>query len=414
MESNGKAVARNMIWNSFGSLFYLGCQWILTILVTRIAGFYDAGVLSLAMSVSAMFQTVAVFGIRNFQVSDVDNQFSASTYVGFRNLTCIFSFLLCTVAAFLLRYNGEQILAILFFMVFRIAESYSDVLYGIAQKEGRLDINGKAFTIKGALLLPSFLLPYLLTRSLWMALAFMALSSCLSTVFYDLIVVRRLASFKLYDRIGNCLTLAKKTLPLVAYLFLFSTITTIPKLLLKEIYDESALGAYSSIFSIAMLFQIATNYIYTPFIHVFATYYKQRDVKKFFLALSKVLAAICAMAILVFAAAALFGEFAFVLVFGESIREFMYLVNPILISIFIMSIAGFLFMLEVVVRDFKGLLIGNAVSFAVCVLISPYMIRRFELNGTSYALILSSLLGVVIVGIGIVLRIRSKKEETYE
>ena len=65
MKSNraeGLSLKQNMLWNSFGSLTYLGCQWLITILVVRLAdGYDDAGTLSLAMSVYNMFSSLAIY-----------------------------------------------------------------------------------------------------------------------------------------------------------------------------------------------------------------------------------------------------------------------------------------------------------------------------------------------------------------
>ena len=39
---------KNMLWNSAGSIVYLGCQWLITVLVVRLTVGYDAaGLLSL-------------------------------------------------------------------------------------------------------------------------------------------------------------------------------------------------------------------------------------------------------------------------------------------------------------------------------------------------------------------------------
>lgn len=40
----------NMLWNSFGSLFYSGCQWLVTVMVVRLSTSYEAaGILAVAM-----------------------------------------------------------------------------------------------------------------------------------------------------------------------------------------------------------------------------------------------------------------------------------------------------------------------------------------------------------------------------
>ena len=66
------SMKQSILWNSWGSMFYLGCQWLLTILVVRISGVDNAGLLSLAMSVSNIWYSLAVYGMRNFQVSDTN------------------------------------------------------------------------------------------------------------------------------------------------------------------------------------------------------------------------------------------------------------------------------------------------------------------------------------------------------
>ena len=194
---------KNMLWNAAGNLIYLACQWVVTVLVTNLGQFRDAGILSIAMSVSATFQTLAMFGIRNFQVSDVEGKYSDTVYVGFRSLTCAAAMLGCMLFALIGGYRGETLAAVFLFMLFRLAENFSDVLHGIAQKNGRLDVAGKSFAIKGIGLLVLFLLGYRFGGALWVGLLCMALFSCLSTICYDLTVTRGMAQFGFCVR-GNC------------------------------------------------------------------------------------------------------------------------------------------------------------------------------------------------------------------
>ena len=113
---------KNMLWNAAGNLIYLLSQWLITIFVANIGDFSDAGLLSIAMSVSATFQTVAMFGIRNFQVSDVENKYSDTCYVTLRSVTCIFSLALCMGFSLISGYRSGQLLAIFLFMLFRLSE----------------------------------------------------------------------------------------------------------------------------------------------------------------------------------------------------------------------------------------------------------------------------------------------------
>ena len=49
-----------MAWYSAGSITYLACQWMLSVVVVRLSsGFDDAGVLALAMAIGNIFTPLA-------------------------------------------------------------------------------------------------------------------------------------------------------------------------------------------------------------------------------------------------------------------------------------------------------------------------------------------------------------------
>ena len=64
-----------MAFNSMGSLFYLLCQWLLTVVVVPLCSFEAAGILTLSISLTNVFFTLATFGIRIFQVSDSQGKY---------------------------------------------------------------------------------------------------------------------------------------------------------------------------------------------------------------------------------------------------------------------------------------------------------------------------------------------------
>ncbi len=402
-----------MLWNAAGNITYMGCQWVITVLVTVIGGLTDAGVLSIAMSISATLQTLAAFGIRNFQVSDIRGQYTDSCYVSFRILTCAVTLPVCLSVALLGQYFGGQLVAVLWFMIFRLAECFSDVLHGIAQKNDRLDIAGKSFAMKGIGLLVCFLGVYLLTGRLNAGLACMAIFSCGVTLLYDLPSVRRLSDFSFAVPIKESMGLAKQTLPLCVYMFLSAAIATLPKLILERECGENVLGAYSSIFAPAMLLQAATGYLYIPFATTLAEQHAKSDHRSFLRLLMRITAVILAVFAVISVPAYLFGEFALVLVFGEELRAYVYLLIPILIVNLVISYLGLFSMAVIILRSFRVLLCGYAVGFAGAVLLPGPAIRYFGVNGTSYALIAAACAVILILLVRIV-TVRGGKPVTEE
>ena len=85
------SVKANMLWNSAGSMTYLACQWLITIVVVRLSSgaFDNAGLLSLAMSVVGIFGTFANYKMGTYQISDIKRENTLGEYMGFRCLTLV-------------------------------------------------------------------------------------------------------------------------------------------------------------------------------------------------------------------------------------------------------------------------------------------------------------------------------------
>ena len=401
------AMKRNFIWYAAGNVIYLLCQWVITILVPILGSFEEAGLLSVAMSVSATFQTVALFGIRNFQVSDIEEKYRDATYAGLRLITCGAAMLLCVGFSLINRYFGVQLLAILLFMTFRLSENYSDVLHGIVQRRRRLDLAGKSFALKGIGSLIFFVAGYLISGNLNVGLVLMTVFSLLSLAVYDMPSAQKLSRFRLTDSMSRCCKLARETLPLCIYVFLYVSITTIPKLILEKQCGETVLGIYSSIFAPAMLLQSATAYLYNPFATSFAEFWQTKDRRAFYGLFKKIALAILAVALLALLAAFFLGEFALVLVFGEEIRPHVGLFMPIVVVNIAIAYLGFFCMIAVILRVFRWLLAGCGIGFGLCAVLTAPLIEQFGPNGASYSLIASIVLGCAVLFGGILLQTRS-------
>ena len=62
---------KNLVFNTAGSLLFYLCQAALNLLVTALAGVAANGMLATAMTIANVCLSVASFGMRTFQVSDL-------------------------------------------------------------------------------------------------------------------------------------------------------------------------------------------------------------------------------------------------------------------------------------------------------------------------------------------------------
>lgn len=403
---------KNIFWFSFGNVIYLGTQWVITVLVTRNSGLNDAGILSLAMSISATFQTVAFFGMRNYQVSDIQEKYNDLLYIQSRYITCFAALLFCIFFSLINRYQFNQLIAIIFFMLFRLAEAFSDVLHGTLQKNDRLDLVGKGYFYKGILIVPCFMIGYNLFRALNAGLFFMFIGAISITLFYDMRNAKQISPFKInFESKTKCLQLLKETTPLCICVCLQSAISTVPKYILEKMCGEVALGAYSSVFAPAMLVQVAATYIFTPFVGRFSQYYLNQEVNKFKRLFLQISLCIISMGFITVLCAKFIGWKLLDIVFGSIIVGYEYLLIPIIFCTFTNAIFAFCIMLSVVVRDFKGQMIASLLGFLLCTISTVICISNFEINGASYGLLIGTLFctSVLIVRISLKLSRLKKK-----
>ncbi len=177
----------NTLWNAFGCLFYLGCQWLTTVLVVLLSSGYDnSGILAYAMSIGNMFASISLYKIRTYQVSDINNRFSSGNYVALRLFTIFASLLLCSTYLAIVTNSTRMIVATLVYLLFKADETFSDVLYGIEQKNGRMDYIGRSQIIRGFASLIGFSGTLIVTDSLNLAIIGMFLLCAAVTLAYDL------------------------------------------------------------------------------------------------------------------------------------------------------------------------------------------------------------------------------------
>ena len=75
-------------WNMAGCTVNAGATVVLLAAVTRICGAEEGGVFSIAFVTAQMLMTLGAFGVRAYQASDMEEEFTFPQYLTHRLLTC--------------------------------------------------------------------------------------------------------------------------------------------------------------------------------------------------------------------------------------------------------------------------------------------------------------------------------------
>lgn len=387
--AKGISLKQNMLWNSFGSMVNLACQWLITVLIVRISNGYDAaGTLALAMSVYNTFAPFAVYRMYTYQVSDISHENTVGEYMSFRAITSLIALALIVLYS-LLTCPPSSILAIIAFSLYKIAGLFVDVLHGLDQVNMRMDLIGRSLIMQGIVSLLLFCVIESLFHVLELTLLCMMVGTILVGLLYDLPRSTRFECLHVRISRRKVLHLLGYCFPIVIGAVACGAAPSIPRQYLAFCDGQTALGIYASVAAPVTIIQMGASYIYNPLLSYFSGAYAERDIKRLTVLLGKA----CLGIVLLGLAAAIFlelvGGWILAVMYGDDIVSYMYLLLPIIACSLVTAYVWFLNDILVAFRDFKGSLIGNVIAVALSVAASVMLVPAFGMNGVSFAHLLS-------------------------
>lgn len=393
MESN---TSKNVLWNTFGSISYLACQWLLTVAVVRISSNYEyAGYLSLAMSYSNIFIPIALYKIRSFQVSDINNQFSSGQYIGFRIATTGVGFgivLLYTV----ITCRIEAIISVICYCLYKVIEVLIDVFHGIDQKGGNMIFCGVSMLLRGLLSLLAFCFVLKLTDSIPLSILSMCVV-CVPVLLLDIYWASKFDSVLPEFSFNAIRALFSSCLPAVVGVACCALVTSSSRQILASILGNSVLGIYSSVCSPAAIVQAGALNAYAPLLVVFAMADLEKTRRHFNQLLIKVAGVTVVIAFGCLLGCLLFGQWALEFLFGSTIIRYSYLLYGAVISSLATALIGVFSDLTIVRRSMSSNLAGNFIALLLVVPFSYLFINKLGANGVSVAISLAYLIGCLVM-----------------
>jgi O-antigen/teichoic acid export membrane protein len=355
----------------------------MTILVVKLDSYGGAGYLSLAMSTSSTFSTIAMFSMRNYQVSDVKHEFNDSNYLGSRFITCILATILCCIYA-IGSTSIYQMLCIDAFMLIRLAESIVDVIHGIDQNYDRYDLIGKSYLLRGIVTDVAFIGGLLLFQDILYAILITAVANIIIVFVYD---VRKTGQFeKLAFSIKDSAiaVLLKKCLPIVATSFLLSMIPLIPKTAIQTMIGNDELGIYSSIASPTLVVQVFATYAFNPLIPRISVLFTEKRYDEFLKVFHKILIVFLGFAIVICIGAELLGKFGLSILYGKDILSSYELFMPLVWCTIFTAYIWIMDSIVTCIRRIIPMMMAMVVGFLLCYSLSNSFISNFGANGASY------------------------------
>jgi len=263
---------------TIGNIAYLFSQWLISALTVRISGLEDAGYFGMAITLGNVFTSIANYGIRPYQISDLKSLFNNSDYVYARLATTAAAFALCIFYSCVSDYNQKQLLVIVLYCVFKCCEALYDVFHGVWQKNNRLTAVGISLIEKAIWSTICFFTPYLITKEILSGLLLMS-ASAIILLYKDLCRTRRWG----YD-VDIKKSSSKKAIVLLKSMFVMMMLTlcipmqaAISRIILEKNAGSETLGIYTSLLTPANVILTFISTFFSPLIPQYALAYEKKD-----------------------------------------------------------------------------------------------------------------------------------------
>lgn len=379
------------VWNAVNAMVLAMQSPIVLAVATRTNGEADAGIFSIALAEANLMYFLGQYGLRRYQSSDIKEDYSFSEYHAMRIITTSFMLAGCLLyglnGIIFKDYSINKFLIIMGVCFIKGIMSYADVLHGHLQQKGRLDVAGKAATIRYVGELAAYVLILIIAKNMLLAVivamlvsaTLFMLTSYNATRFYTDTMKPMISkeSFK---------SLAIEGFPLFTGLFLNMYISNAPKYAIDSFLSDEIQGIYNMIFMPTYVIQMVAQFIFNPMLTLYAELWLSNSKKKtvrFIIMIKKMCLVILALGILAIVLAFTIAIPILSFVFGTDLSNYR---NELCIIMFAGGMLGYSIYfstLMTVIRAQKPLIYCYGIVSLMALLLSGTFVKNYGITGAA-------------------------------
>ena len=382
----GTDVKKNSyIWNMVAGLFTAAESVLFSMIVTRITGLSDAGIITIGFAIGNLMATIGKFGVRTFQVTDVSGKYTFSSYSGARTIT-VFLMIVSTAVyiayCFLTKgYSGYKVIAVMLVCSKFVIDSYEDVVAGECQKSGRLDASSKMYVLRSFCFITVFMLLLLMSKNLLIALtSAVVAAACLEGMLLLTVKSHMNLSFR-QGNIRQIRDIIRKCTPLFLSAFFFFYITNAPKYAIDTVMNDEVQACYSFIAFPVFAIELLNNFIYQPVLVELAVEWTQKEYAKVRRRIYRQLIIVAALTVLALFGAYLIGIPVLSLVFSTDLSGYKSEMLVLLFGGGLLAVIGYLSTILITMRRSMLMIYGYSVDFIASLFLYKRVIGQYGVMG---------------------------------
>ena len=255
---------RDYVWNTIGVGLWGMVFPVLTIVVTQLAGAEQAGMFSLAFVTALLLMFVGNYGVRNFQASDLDEEYSFADYQANRVLTVVIMLVAGITYCKFRGYTDQMWLMSLGVYLYKAVDALADVYEGRLQQVDKLYLAGISQAFRSAAALIGFSLALLITRNVGVSSIVMAVIAAVTFVVLTFPLAQLETPKSRRANAKRVIALLKQCFPLFVALFMYNLIDNMPKFVMEGALSYDNQLYYNALYFPAHAILLTSGFIYKP------------------------------------------------------------------------------------------------------------------------------------------------------
>jgi len=372
-------------WNTLAGISSALESVLFSIIVTRLIGLADAGIITLGFAIGNLLATIGKYGVRTFQVTDVNCRYSFSAYFYTRIITvtamivCGAGYLLfCSVQK---GYTAYKTTVLLLICAKFIVETFEDVFAGECQKKGRLDVASKMFISRSFSFIAVFAITILITRNVILSAA----TTLAGIVIVEALCLKTIRSNMDFTIVrtgkADIRELLIKCAPLFLSTFCFFYMTNAPKYAIDTVMNDEVQACYGFIAFPVFAIELLNNFIYQPTLVTLAGDWVSGRTEKVRKRLHRQILIVSGLTVLALTGAWFFGVPILSAVFGTDLTGYKNEMMILVLTGGLLAMIGYFTTVLITMRESRAIMIAYLADSAVSLALYTPVIRAYGIMG---------------------------------
>ena len=376
---------KNFIWNVFGTGFNAFNSLFFLIAVTRINGVDNAGIFTIAYSTACIIYVLGIYAGRIYQVTEPDKSITNKEYIVNRIISVVLMSILVLAFCFIRGYDGYKILIFFLITLFRSIEAFSEVFYGVLQKNEKLEYVGKSLFVKSLLSIIVFVIVDILTKNMELSICSIIITWVLFLILYDFRKSSKYIEKDSKINWTNVMKIFKRGFTTFAIAFLGIYIINAPKYAIDNFLPNDVQTVFGIIVMPATVVSLVSQFLIHPFLNQILKCYEERDLKAVRKILFKLVGAIAVFGLIAAILAYFIGTQVLGLLYGLDLGAYKWQLLTIIIAATLYTIGIIHSSVLTTVRDTFSQFVMYIIISIFTLIVSDLLTKRLQLDGAVWA-----------------------------